>query len=199
MQRGWRHRWLKGIVPRLSTCPAHCCHLKSLLSDPEQRSFLPLPGWDCSRCFDPGGVCKLAYLVEGTAVLTNGAGDGGWRWLFLAAHTHGADSLGVFQNTSHTPGLNFKKLGHLHIQNALRLGGERRKKIPKAGERQRVEGASSTHRLMSGCGGELVAKAEQLPAALRRGRAQVSVEFALWLLAGWSGSWLSGEMMGRGA
>lgn len=44
-----------------------------------------------------------------------------------------------------------------------------------------MEGASSTHRLMSCCGGELVAKAEQLQAALRRGRAQVSVE--PWALA----------------
>lgn len=54
---------------------------------------------------------------------------------FLAARTHGADSLGMFQNTSHAPGLNFKKLGHLHIQNASGLvegGVGEKEKIPKA-------------------------------------------------------------------
>lgn len=100
---------------------------------------------------------------------------------FLAARTHGADSLGMFQNTSHAPRLNFKKLGHLHIQNARGGGGEegggRRKKNPKGKQSsQRVEGASSTQRLMSCCGGDFVAKTEQLQVALRRGRAQVSVE-----------------------
>lgn len=39
-----------------------------------------------------------------------------------------------------------------------------------------MEGARSTSRLMSCYGGEVVGKAEQLPATLRRGRAQVSVE-----------------------
>lgn len=53
---------------------------------------------------------------------------------FLAARTHGADSLGMFQNTSHAPGLNFKKLGHLHIQNASGLvegGVGEKEKNPK--------------------------------------------------------------------
>lgn len=86
----------------------------------------------------------------------------------------------MFQNTSHAPRLNFKKLGHLHIQNAPGkwCGGGEKGKNPKGRQsrQRRVEGAGSTQRLMSSCGEEFVAKAEQLQAALRRGRAQVSVE-----------------------
>lgn len=95
---------------------------------------------------------------------------------FLAARTHGADSLGMFQNTSHAPRLNFKKLGHLHVQNATGWKGKKEKNPQGRQSSQRVEGAGSTQRLMSCCGREFVAKAEQLQAALRRGRAQVSVE-----------------------
>lgn len=57
-------------------------------------------------------------LVSEHGVLPGGLGLGAGGGSFLAARTHGADSLGQFQNTSHAPGLNFKKLGHLHIQNA---------------------------------------------------------------------------------
>lgn len=95
---------------------------------------------------------------------------------FLAARTHGADSLGMFQNTSHAPRLNFKKLGHLHVQNATGWKGKKEKNPQGRQSSQRGEGAGSTQRLMSCCGREFVAKAEQLQAALRRGRAQVSVE-----------------------
>lgn len=95
---------------------------------------------------------------------------------FLAARTHGADSLGMFQNTSHAPRLNFKKLGHLHVQNATGWKGKKEKNPQGRQSSQRVEGAGSTQRLMSCCGREFVAKAEQLQAALRRGRAQVSAE-----------------------
>lgn len=87
----------------------------------------------------------------------------------------------MFQNTSHAPRLNFKKLGHLHVQNVTWWKGKKEKNPQGRQSSQRVEGAGSTQRLMSCCGREFVAKAEQLQAALWRGRAQVSVE--QWVLA----------------
>lgn len=94
----------------------------------------------------PGGLCPHGWLQISplgctkcpqhwsSAELGPGAGDGWHR----AARTHGADSLGMFQNTSHAPGLNCKKPGHLHVQNAL---GKKKKK--REGEKKNPEGGTA--------------------------------------------------------
>lgn len=149
----------------------------------------------------PGGLCPHGWLQISplgctkcpqhwsSAELGPGAGDGWHR----AARTHGADSLGMFQNTSHAPGLNCKKPGHLHVQNAL---GKKKKKKGRGKKKSRRR--HSTHKAVSVCAGALVSKAEQLQGSLQRGRAQgSSTVLAIGLLQAHPLSWC-GEM-GRGA